>query len=121
MEKEKPIVILISKNLVFLPRIEAAAGSTMAVKRALTVDDASNLQDTLNIKFVLLDLEFEEQVWAEVLKSISTGNKEPEIIAYGPHENTQLMDLAISLGCKEALPKGVFVNRLRRILHPEKN
>ena len=117
----KAYALLVSNNLMFLPRIEAAAGSTMAVKRALTVDDASNLLDTLNIKFVLIDLEFEEQVWTEVLKSISTGNKKPEIIAYGPHENTQLMDLAISLGCKEALPKGVFVNRLRRILHPEKN
>ena len=70
---------------------------------------------------VTMTVEFEEAVWTKVLKSISTSNKNPEIIAYGPHENTQLMDLAISLGCKEALPKGVFVNRLRRILHPEKN
>ena len=38
----KAHALLISNNLMFLPRIEAAAGSTMAVKRALNVDDANN-------------------------------------------------------------------------------
>ena len=71
----KAHALLISNNLMFLPRIEAAAGSTMAVKRALNVDDANNLLGTLNIEFVLIDLEFEEAVWTTVLNSIATRNK----------------------------------------------
>ena len=54
----KPTVLLISNNLMFLPRIEAAAGSTMSVKRALTAIDAIDVLDTANVQNILIDLEF---------------------------------------------------------------
>ena len=117
----KPTVLLISNNLMFLPRIEAAAGSTMSVKRALTAIDAIDVLDTGNVQNILIDLEFDNQIWIEVLKAIPENDKTLNIVAYGPHENTELMDMAITLGCNAALPKGLFVNRLRKILHPEKN
>lgn len=122
MEKEKPIVILISKNLVFLPRIEAAAGSTMRVRRLTEPGRAEEVIGQSKVTTVLVDLEEDTGLWKPILKELNTyfvasGSSVP-LVAYGPHEDENSMAEARSMGCDPVLPKGAFVNQLRRLLHP---
>ena len=72
MEKEKPIVILISKNLIFLPRIEAAAGSTMRVRRLTEPGRAEEVIGQSKVTTVLVDLEEDTGLWKPILKELST-------------------------------------------------
>ncbi len=122
MEKEKPIVILISKNLVFLPRIEAAAGSTMRVRRLTEPGRVEEVIGQSKVTTVLVDLEEDTGLWKPILKELNTyfvasGSSVP-LVAYGPHEDENSMAEARSMGCDPVLPKGAFVNQLRRLLHP---
>ncbi len=71
MEKEKPLVILISKNLVFLPRIEAAAGSTMRVRRLTEPGRAEEVIGQSKVTTVLVDLEEDTGLWKPILKELS--------------------------------------------------
>tara|TARA_B100001765_G_C19299130_1_gene247899 strand:- start:86 stop:454 length:369 start_codon:yes stop_codon:yes gene_type:complete len=122
MEKEKPIVILISKNLIFLPRIEAAAGSTMRVRRLTEPGRAEEVIGQSKVTTVLVDLEEDTGLWKPILKELSTyfvasGSSVP-LIAYGPHEDENSMAEARGMGCEPVLAKGAFINQLRRLLHP---
>ena len=122
MEKEKPIVILISKNLIFLPRIEAAAGSTMRVRRLTEPGRAEEVIGQSKVTTVLVDLEEDTGLWKPILKELNTyfvasGSSVP-LVAYGPHEDENSMAEARGMGCEPVLAKGAFINQLRRLLHP---
>ena len=124
MENGKQTVILISKNLVFLPRIEAAAGSTMKVRRLTDVGQTESLVNNSDVRAILVDLEEEPKLWATVLKELAihfkTQLNKVTMVAYGPHEDERSMNRARTLGCNLVLPKGAFINQLRNILHPKK-
>jgi len=121
MEKEKPLVILISKNLVFLPRIEAAAGSTMRVRRLTEPGRAEEVIGQSKVKTVLVDLEEDTGLWKPILKELSahllTLGSSVSLVAYGPHEDESSMAEARVMGCEPVLAKGAFINQLRRLLH----
>ena len=122
MEKEKPIVILISKNLVFLPRIEAAAGSTLRVRRLTELGRVEEVIGQSRVTTILVDLEEDTGLWKPILKKLKThllasGSSVP-LVAYGPHEDENSMAEARGMGCEPVLAKGAFINQLRRLLHP---
>jgi hypothetical protein len=122
MKADKPIVVLVSKNLVFLPRIEAAAGSTLKVRRLTNLDLAETLIKENEIKAIIVDLEEEKSLWKPALRKLNKYLHETKqnviSIAYGPHEDTKSMHEAQEMGCEHTLAKGAFVNQIRSLLHP---
>ena len=53
--RENKLVILISKNLMFLPRIEAAAGSKMKVRRLTAASQIDQIIQSSKISNILVD------------------------------------------------------------------
>ena len=110
-------VLVITKNLMFIPRIESEAGSLAKVKK---ISSIQNLKDELKdskIIAALIDLEDSDSTWEPILKELQTTLEYPTLtIAYGPHKNIALMDKAKELGCDHVLAKGAFLTKLRSIL-----
>ena len=110
-------LLLLSNNLMFLPRIQQAAGSTVSIVRASNLDRLTELISEGNIDIVVADLEYDQAFWHKALQLFQENqNLNPKMIAYGPHEDTNSMELARSLGCDPVLAKGAFVNNLKNIL-----
>ena len=110
-------LLLLSNNLMFLPRIQQAAGSTVSIVRASNLDRLTELISESNIDMVVADLEYDQDFWHKALQLFQENqNLNPKMIAYGPHEDTNSMELARSLGCDPVLAKGAFVNNLKNIL-----
>lgn len=110
-------LLLLSNNLMFLPRIQQAAGSTVSIVRASNLDRLTELISEGNIDIVVADLEYDQDFWHKALQLFQENqNLNPKMIAYGPHEDTNSMELAGSLGCDPVLAKGAFVNNLKNIL-----
>ena len=101
----------------FLPRIQQAAGSTVSIVRASNLDRLTELISEGNIDIVVADLEYDQDFWHKALQLFQENqNLNPKMIAYGPHEDTNSMELARALGCDPVLAKGAFVNNLKNIL-----
>ena len=110
-------LLLLSNNLMFLPRIQQAAGSTVSIVRASNLDRLKDLISESPIDIVVADLEYDQDFWHKALQLFQeTQDLNPKMIAYGPHEDTNSMELARSLGCDPVLAKGAFVNNLKSIL-----
>ena len=110
-------LLLLSNNLMFLPRIQQAAGSTVSIVRASNLDRLTELISEGNIDIVVADLEYDQDFWHKALQLFQENqNLNPKMIAYGPPEDTNSMELARSLGCDPVLAKGAFVNNLKNIL-----
>ena len=110
-------LLLLSNNLMFLPRIQQAAGSTVSIVRASNLDRLTELISEGNIDIVVADLEYDQDFWHKALQLFQENQDlNPKMIAYGPHEDTNSMELARSLGCDPVLAKGAFVNNLKNIL-----
>ena len=110
-------LLLLSNNLMFLPRIQQAAGSTVSIVRASNLDRLTELISEGNIDIVVADLEYDQDFWHKALQLFQENqNLNPKMIAYGPHEDTNSMELARSLGCDPVLAKGAFVINLKNIL-----
>ena len=110
-------LLLLSNNLMFLPRIQQAAGSTVSIVRASNLDRLTELISEGNIDIVVADLEYDQDFWHKALQLFQENQDlNPKMIAYGPHEDANSMELARSLGCDPVLAKGAFVNNLKNIL-----
>ena len=110
-------LLLLSNNLMFLPRIQQAAGSTVSIVRASNLDRLKDLISESPIDIVVADLEYDQGFWHKALQLFQENQDlNPKMIAYGPHEDTNSMELARSLGCDPVLAKGAFVNNLKSIL-----
>ena len=113
-------LLLLSNNLMFLPRIQQAAGSTVSIVRASNLDRLKDLISESPIDIVVADLEYDQDFWHKALQLFQENQDlNPKMIAYGPHEDTNSMELARSLGCDPVLAKGAFVNNLKSILEEE--
>lgn len=111
-------VLVVTANLFFLPRIQAAASaSRLEMQQTPTREAFDEAFARGGATFVFIDLEGDPGTWRSVLAAIgeSPGHR-PRVIAYGPHTEVDLMTEARELGCDETLPKGAFVNRLPSIL-----
>ena len=110
-------LLLLSNNLMFLPRIQQAAGPTVSIVRASNLDRLKDLISESPIDIVVADLEYDQGFWHKALQLFQENQDlNPKMIAYGPHEDTNSMELARSLGCDPVLAKGAFVGNLRNIL-----
>ena len=61
-------LLLLSNNLMFLPRIQQAAGSKVTVIRASDLDRLHQLIEEGGIDIVVADLEYDQDFWSEALK-----------------------------------------------------
>ena len=117
MEEYTKKVLLITKNLMFMPRIESEIGSIAKIKK---FTDIINLEKELidsKIMAVLIDLEDSQEMWEPILIELrSRLEKSTVFIAYGPHRNIELMDQARQLGCDHVLAKSAFISKIRGIL-----
>ena len=106
---EKESVLILTTNLFFMPRIEAAAEAggldTVSARTAVELMEAAASH---NVPLVLVDLEMDEPVWTEALealKSTGTPGNRPRIVSYGPHGEPDTLRKARQLGSDAVLIK----------------
>ena len=111
-------VLVVTANLFFLPRIQAAASaSQLEMEQTPSREAFDEAFARGGAAFVVIDLEGDPDTWRSVLAAIGeTSGPRPKVIAYGPHTEEDLMREARDLGCDLTLPKGAFVNRLPSLL-----
>ena len=113
-------LLLLSNNLMFLPRIQMATGSGVSVIRVSDLDRLTKLIEESDIDFVVADLEYDQDFWSKALQMFQENEDlNPKMIAYGPHEDINSMEIDRSLGCDPVLAKGAFANNLKSILAGE--
>ena len=113
-------VLLVSNNIMFLPRIKTAVGPNVDVTRTAQVAGLKDPLTNSNVTCVIFDLEYKREIWEEAIKYVRQNNDvSPRIVAYGPHQDKSSMNLAKSLGCDAVVPKGVFNSRMQSIINPK--
>ena len=118
MESDRETVLLVGQNLLFLGKIEAVAEPLgYEVQRATTESVFREYYASRRPALILVDLEGDESIWSEVLGNI----KRPEegvvkVVAFGPHENVDMLERARNLGCDLVLNKGEFNRDLPKII-----
>ena len=114
----KETVLVLTSNLFFMPRIEAAAEAggldTVSASTAAKLMEAARSHD---VPLVLVDLEMDEPVWTEALESLkSAGTPGTRVVAYGPHGEPDTLRKARELGSDAVLIKRDFSEGLQELL-----
>ncbi|PKB71406.1 MAG: hypothetical protein BZY87_06005 [SAR202 cluster bacterium Io17-Chloro-G6] len=117
---KKETVLVLTSNLFFMPRIEAAAeaGGLDTVSES-TAAKFMEAVASHNVPLVLVDLEMDEPVWTEALESLrSTGEPgaRPRIVSYGPHGEPETLRKARELGSDAVMIKRDFSEGLQELL-----
>ncbi len=111
-------VLLVTNDLFFLPRAQAAAvAAGMTLRRIGSKADFDDAYSQDGAAFVLIDLESDHETWRRIAASVtSAAGTRPTVVAYGPHIEEELLAEARELGCDPVLPKGAFISRLPKML-----
>ena len=115
---DKETVLVLTSNLFFMPRIEAAAASGgLETVRASTAEALMKATEVHDVPLVLVDLEMDEAVWTEALESLAA-TKDPNtmVVAYGPHGEPGILRKARDLGSDAVLIKRDFSEGLQELL-----
>ncbi|NQW24061.1 MAG: hypothetical protein HQ475_11505 [SAR202 cluster bacterium] len=115
---ENETVIVLTSNLFFMPRIEAAAeAGGLDTVSASTAAKFMEAVASHHVPLVLVDLELDEPVWAEALESLQLADgPAPRIVAYGPHGQPEILRKARELGCDAVMIKRDFSENLPELL-----
>ena len=110
-------VLVLTSNLFFMPRIEAAAEAAgMETVSASTASRLMQAAGSHDVPLVLVDLEM-EPVWTEALESLKAGKAAgTKVIAYGPHGEPDTLRKARDLGTDAVLIKRDFSEGLIELL-----
>ena len=115
---DKETVLVLTSNLFFMPRIEAAAefGGLETVS-ASTAEALMKATEAHDVPLVLVDLEMDEAVWTEALESLAA-TKAPNtmVVSYGPHGEPDILRKARDLGSDAVLIKRDFSESLQELL-----
>ncbi len=123
-EASPPVALVLTGNLFFIPRIEAAAMRS-GLEAVYGNSAAGLLKSTAgrDVALALVDLELDESAWVEGLSLLSAALKSGEegataspVIAYGPHGDAETLRKARALGCDAVLSKRDFSQRLPELL-----
>ena len=118
---DRKAILVVSRNLFFLPRIQnVASPSGYDVKLTSTSPEFWEAYDEGDIPLVLVDLEGDRDIWTAVVRGL--GERVPptsRVVAFGPHSDVESLDLARELGCDAVLTKGEFSGALRTIVETE--
>jgi DNA-binding response OmpR family regulator len=114
---EAKTIVLVGQNLYFLGHLETLAEpqgheTLRATNEAAFWRHFNRQQPAL----VLVDLEGDESVWAAVVAGLRAKDAGARMIAFGPHENTEALEQARTLGCDAAMSKGEFNRDLAKII-----
>ena len=115
---DKETVLVLTSNLFFMPRIEAAAASGgLETVSASTAEALMKATEAHDVPLVLVDLEMDEVVWTEALESLAA-TKDPNtmVVAYGPHGEPGILRKARDLGSDAVLIKRDFSEGLQELL-----
>jgi len=117
---EQETILVLTANLFFMPRIEAAAEAsgldTVSASTAAKLTAAVSLH---NVSLVLVDLEIDEPIWTEALESLRSARGQeatPKIVCYGPHGDAGLLRRARELGGDVVMIKRDFSEGLNELL-----
>lgn len=115
---DKETVLVLTSNLFFMPRIEAAAeAGGLEIVSVSTAARLTEAQKDHTIPLVLVDLEMDEAVWTEALESLTAAkSKNTRIVAYGPHGEPGILRKARDLGSDAVLIKRDFSEGLQELL-----
>ena len=115
---DKETVLVLTSNLFFMPRIEAAAESGgLEMVSASTSEALMKATEAHDVPLVLVDLEMDEAVWTEALESLAaTKAPNTRIVAYGPHGEPGILRKARDLGSDAVLIKRDFSEGLQELL-----
>jgi CheY-like chemotaxis protein len=118
---DRKTILVVGRNLFFLPRIQnVARPSGYDVKLTATASEFWDEYGESDISLVFVDLEGESRTWTAVVRGLwERVPKMFRIVAFGPHADTESLDLARELGCDAVLTKGEFSSGLRRIVETE--
>ena len=123
--EKKETVLVLTSNLFFMPRIEAAAEA--GGLETVSASTAAKLMEAVashNVPLVLVDLEMDEPVWTEALESLKSAGvppgipprPRPRIVSYGPHGEPGTLRKARELGSDAVLIKRDFSQGLQELL-----
>ena len=114
---EADTIVLVGQDLYFLGQVENIAESRgYETLRATTEEAFWRHYNRREPSLVLVDLEGEQPVWTSLVPALRSRNPDIRMIAFGPHEDTDSLEQARTLGCNSALSKGEFHRDLPRII-----
>ena len=111
-------VLVVATNLFFLPRIQnIAAPSGCETRQVMSVDRLNEEMSDGETALVLVDLEADPDFWGEAVSTIlARGESRPQIVGYGGHTNTVMLQKAEEAGCDLVLTKGQFSRDLAKLI-----
>ena len=66
---------------------------------------------------VLVDLEADPDFWGEAVRAVlAGGTSRPQVVGYGGHTNTAMLQKAEEVGCDMVLTKGQFSRDLGKLI-----
>ena len=115
---DKETVLVLTSNLFFMPRIEAAAEAggleTVSVSTAAGLIEA---QKGHTVPLVLVDLEMDQSVWVEALENlVKVRTERTRVVSYRPHGAADTLRKARNLGSDAVLIKRDFSEGLQELL-----
>ena len=118
---DRETVLVLTSNLFFMPRIEAAAeAGGMDLVSASTSAKLMEAVASHDVPLVLVDLEMDEPVWTDALEALmalrSTGGLGSRVVAYGPHGEPGVLRKARELGSDAVLIKRDFSEGMQELL-----
>ena len=117
MPRSKKILV-IATNLFFLPRIQnIAAPSGCDTRQVMTIDRLKEEMADGETVLVLVDLEANPDFWGEAVgRVLASGPSRPQVVGYGGHTNTAMLQKAEEAGCDLVLTKGQFSRDLSKLI-----
>ena len=111
-------VLVIATNLFFLPRIQnIAAPSGCDTRQVMTIDRLKEEMADGETVLVLVDLEANPDFWGEAVgRVLASGPSRPQVVGYGGHTNTAMLQKAEEAGCDLVLTKGQFSRDLPKLI-----
>ena len=111
-------ILVIATNLFFLPRIQnIAAPSGCDTRQVMTIDRLKEEMADGETVLVLVDLEADPDFWGEAVgRVLASGPSRPQVVGYGGHTNTAMLQKAEEVGCDLVLTKGQFSRDLSKLI-----
>ncbi len=111
-------ILVVASNLFFLPRIQnIAAPSGCETRQVMSVDRLNEEMAEGETVLVLVDLEADQDFWGEAVTAVLAGGaSRPQIVGYGGHTNTVMLQRAEEVGCDLVLTKGQFSRDLAKLI-----
>ncbi len=106
--------LFLTTDLFFSSRV-----SSLAREAGVTIDVRSSIDEdavTVDTRLAIIDLGLRGLDIDAVTKQLQTGNNELKIIAYGPHVNAELLEMAKRAGCDTVMPRSQFDQQIGAIL-----